>query len=142
MENSIDFEVVEPSLDAHDDSNRMYVSTSTIGDTSPEEAVESEYDELLKLSSAERNARLIGRRVDILAHQASIHSAPQWMRGTILNFDKEKDVHWVLIDGEMTRREYKLNEVIFRLVETEEEWVDIGDRTVFNVSASGHEFIF
>jgi len=141
MENSIDFEVVEPSLDHHDDDNKMYVSASTVGDVSSQN-VDSDHDEVMKLSSNERNARLIGRRIDVLVQQASPHVASQWQRGTIMNFDKGKDVHSVLIDGEKSRKEFKLGEVIFRLVETEEEWVDIGEKTMLEVSASGHEQSF
>ena len=139
LENSVDFEVVEPSFDHHDDDNRMYVSASTVGDTSSPANFDSEDDAVSKLSNSERNARLIGRRIDILTHQSTITTESQWHRGTILNYDKLKDVHLILMDGENIRKEYKLSEVIFRLVETEEEWVDVGDREMFNnVRENGH----
>ena len=139
MENSAEFEVVEPSPDHHDDENRMYVSASTAGTP---ERIDETFEDINTLTTNERNARLIGRRIDLLSTPTSSIAPPQWKRGTILNFDKEKDVHLILFDGESTRKECVLSQVVFRLVETEEEWVDIGERTLLTLTSSGHEHPF
>jgi len=119
LESSLEFEVVEAHQHEEEDSNKMIVSSSSI-----EEECDLEEE---NLTSGEINARLIGRRIDILIDPVTNKSPAGWQRGTILHFDKNRDVHWILPDGESRRKEYKLGETIFRLVETEEEWVSVDE---------------
>ena len=58
-------------------------------------------DEEQELDRKSLSAKLVGRRVDILIQQA-------WVRGTILDFDREKDIHYVLHDGDTERKAYRL----------------------------------